>query len=148
PYSVNQIYIFPDMNSLTYWIGQLSPRSREFQDCTLWEVKEKRKIQKTNLVPHELEATKRLRELEEFISNKLNVKNAHPTQKRPSQRISEIRENKGREKTAERKKKIPQQISTDTNIISMPTPKNRNITIETEAVHYPDLTDELFGEDE
>ncbi|MFT0692810.1 transposase [Acinetobacter bereziniae] len=148
PYSVNQIYIFPDTNSLTYWIGQLSPRSREFQDCTLWEVKEKRKIQKTNLVPHELEATKKLRELEEFISNKLNIKNSQPTQKRPSQRISEIRENKGHEKTAERKKKIPQQISTDTNIISMPTPKNRKITIETEAVHYPDLTDELFGEDE
>lgn len=99
-------------------------------------------------MPHELEATKKLRELEEFISNKLNVKNAHPTQKRPSQRISEISENKAKEKSSERRGKVKQQEKEDTNIIPMPKTKTSIAPHDAEAVHYPDLTDELFGEDE
>lgn len=150
PYTVNQIYIFPNGNSLEYWIGSLSPRSREFQNCTLWEVKEKQQNQKENQAQYELEATKKRRELEEFISDKLKVKKAHSLRNstKSSQRIAEIRENKAKEKNAERTNKAAQQELLDTNIISMPRLKSKVITGESEAVHYPDLTDELFGEDD
>ena len=149
-YSVNQIYIFPENNSVEYWIGSLSPRSREFQNCTLWEVKEKQKIQKESQVHYELDATKKRRELEELISEKLKVKRSHSFKSsiKPSQRIAEIRTNKASEKDIERKSRLDQEIEANTNIISMPRLKSKNSLNESEAVHYPDLTDELFGEED
>jgi hypothetical protein len=45
-------------------------------------------------------------------------------------------------------KRVNTARNTDTNIIPMPTPKPRKASIDAEAVHYPDLTDELFGEDD
>lgn len=147
PYSLNKIYIFPRDNSLEYWVGSLSDRSREFMDCTLWEVKERQKAQKEHLVQHELEASKKRRELEAFISEKLKTK--HPKSPiKPSQRIAEITENKAKEKNSERKAKVKQQEIVDTNIIPMPKLKTSIKPQDAEAVHYPDLTDELFGEDD
>ncbi|QIO07285.1 DDE-type integrase/transposase/recombinase [Acinetobacter shaoyimingii] len=147
PYSVNKIYIFPKDNSLEYWIGSLSDRSREFIDCTLWEVKERQKAQKEHLVQHELEASKKRRELEAFISEKLKTKLLKSPIK-PSQRIAEITENKAKEKNIERKAKVKQQEIVDTNIIPMSKLKTSIKPQAAETVHYPDLTDELFGEDE
>ncbi len=94
---MNKIYIFPKDNSLDYWIGSLSDRSREFMDCTLWEVKERQKAQKEHLVQHELEASKKRRELEAFISEKLKIKHQKSPIK-PSQRIAEITEIKQKKK--------------------------------------------------
>ncbi|GAA5001005.1 hypothetical protein GCM10023206_03250 [Acinetobacter puyangensis] len=147
PYSMNKIYIFPQGNSLEYWIGALSARSREFLDCTLWEIKEKQKNQKENLVQHELEASKKRRELEAFITEKLKSQSVKSSTK-PSQRIAEISENKAKEKNNERKSKVKQQEIVDTNIIPMPKAKTSIAAQDAEAVHYPDLTDELFGEDD
>ncbi|MDN8378936.1 Mu transposase C-terminal domain-containing protein, partial [Acinetobacter baumannii] len=147
PYSMNKIYIFPKDNSLEYWMGSLSDRSREFMDCTLWEVKERQKAQKEHLVQHELQASKKRRELEAFISEKLKTK--HPKSPiKPSQRTAEITENKAKEKNIERKAKVKQQEILDTNIIPMPKLKTAIKPQDAEAVHYPDLTDELFGEDD
>ncbi len=147
PCSMNKIYIFPKDNSLEYWIGSLSDRSREFMDCTLWEVKERQKAQKEHLAQHELEASKKRRELEAFISEKLKTK--HPKSPiKSSQRIAEITENKAKEKNSERKAKVKQQGIMDTNIIPMPKLKTSIKPQDAEAVHYPDLTDELFGEDD
>ena len=116
-------------------------------DCTLWEVKERQKAQKEHLVPHELEASKKRRELEAFISEKLKTK--HPKNPiKPSQRIAEITENKEKEKNSERKAKIKQQEIVHTNIIPMPKLKTSIKPQDAESVHYPDLTDELFGEDD
>ena len=147
PYTMNKIYIFPKDNSLEYWIGSLSDRSREFLDCTLWEIKEKQKAQKEHLVQHELNASKKRRELEAFISEKLKTKLPKSPIK-PSQRIAEITENKAKEKNSERKAKVKQQEIVHTNIIPMPKLKTSIKPQDAEAVHYPDLTDELFGEDD
>ena len=147
PYSMNKIYIFPHSNSLEYWIGSISSRSREFIDCSFWEIKEKQKAQKENLVEYELEASKKRRELETVISKKLKSKNVKSPLK-PSQRIAEISINKAKEKSIERKGKVQQQKIINTNIIPMPKAKISSIPQDTEAVHYPDLTDELFGEDD
>ncbi|MBF7695299.1 DDE-type integrase/transposase/recombinase [Acinetobacter rathckeae] len=144
PCSMNKIYIFPKDNSLEYWIGSLSDRSREFMECTLWEVKERQKAQKEHLVQHELEASKKRRELEAFISEKLKTK--HP--KSPIKSSQRITENKAKEKNSERKAKVKQQGIMDTNIIPMPKLKTSIKPQDAEAVHYPDLTDELFGEDD
>ena len=147
PYCMNKIYIFPHSNSLEYWIGSISSRSREFIDCTFWEIKEKQKAQKQNLVEHELEASKKRRELETFISKKLQSKNVKSPLK-PSQRIAEISINKAQERRTERKSKVQKQELIDTNIIPMPKAKSLMSSKDAEAVHYPDLTDELFGEDD
>lgn len=147
PYLMNKIYIFPQDNSLEYWTGTISARSREFLDCTFWEIKEKQKAQKENLVQHELEASKKRRELEAFISEKLKTKNVKSLIK-SSQRIAEITENKAKEKNSERKAKVKQQEIVDTNIMPMPKLKTSIKPQDAEAVHYPDLTDELFGEDD
>ncbi len=147
PYSMNKIYIFPQGNSLEYWTGTLSARSREFLDCTLWEIKEKQKAQKENLVQYELEASKKRRELEAFISEKLKTKNVKSPIK-PSQRIAAISTNKSKEKNSERKAQVKQQEIVDTNIIPMPKSKPPSTYHEAEAVQYPDLTDELFDEDD
>ncbi len=147
PYSMNKIYIFPKDNSLEYWTGTLSARSREFLDCTLWEIKEKQKAQKENLVQHELEASKKRRELEAFISEKLKTKNLKSPIK-PSERIAAISTNKSKEKNSERKAQVKQQEIVDTNIIPMPKAKTPSTYHEVEAVQYPDLTDELFDEDD
>lgn len=152
PHSVNQIYIFPDPNKLEYWIGNLSIRSREFQDCTLWEVKTSQKIQKENLVQYELEDTKNRRELEKNISERIKVKKAQMIKSsiKPTQRIAEINENKAKEKNIERKQTALQQTIeiTDTNIIPMPKLKKQGENKNSELVHYPDFTNELFDEDE
>ena len=147
PYSMNKIYILPKDNSLEYWIGSLSDRSREFMECTLWEIKEKQKAQKEHLVQHELEASKKRRKLEAFISEKLKTNNVKSPIK-PSQRIAEISINKVKEKNSERKAKIKHQEIVHTNIIPMPKLKSSIKPQDAEAVHYPDLTDELFGEDD
>ena len=116
-------------------------------DCTLWEIKEKQKAQKESLVQHELEASKNRRELEAFISEKLKTKLSKSPIK-PSQRVAGITENKSKEKNSERKAKVKQQEIVHTNIIPMPKQKASSKTQDAEAVHYPDLTDELFGEDD
>lgn len=67
---------------------------------------------------------------------------------KPSQRIAEISINKAKEKSIERKGKVQQQKIINTNIIPMPKAKTSSVSQDTEAVHYPDLTDELFGEDD
>ena len=147
PYSMNTIYIFPLGNSLEYWTGTLSTRSREFLGCTLWEIKEKQKAQKENLVEHGLKASKKRRELEAFISAKLKTNNAKSLTK-PSQRIAEISANKAKEKSSERRSKVKQQETVSTNIIPMPKAKISSAPHNAEAVHYPDFTDELFDEDD
>lgn len=147
PYSMNKIYIFPHSNSLEYWIGSISSRSREFIDCTFWEIKEKQKAQKENLVEYELEASKKRRELEASISAKLKTNNAKSLTK-PSQRIAEISANKAKEKNSERRSKVKQQETVNTNIIPMPKVKTSSAPHDAEAVHYPDFTNELFDEDD
>ena len=77
-------------------MGSLSDRSREFMDCTLWEVKERQKPKKSTLYSTNYRLQKR-RELEAFISEKLKTK--HPKSPiKPSQRTAEITENKAKEK--------------------------------------------------
>ena len=65
------------------------------------QIKEKQKAQKENLVQHELEASKKRRELEAFISEKLKTKNLKSPIK-PSERIAAISTNKSKEKNSER----------------------------------------------
>lgn len=62
--------------------------------------------------------------------------------------LSCTEKNKAKEKNIERKAKVKQQEIVDTNIIPMPKLKTSIKPQDAEAVHYPDLTDELFGEDD
>lgn len=64
----------------------------------------KTKSPKEHLVQYELEASKKRRELEAFISKKLKTKNVNSPIK-PSQRIAEITENKAKERIVNAKLK-------------------------------------------
>lgn len=164
PRSTTRIYIFFDENSIEYWIGELSPRSREFEGCSFWDVWQAKPEQKTTMASHKVTADAELHKLEEQIDRLIKSaekKGAATVHLSNKERISAIRPNRHKAKQTERQNGAKSQ-STDQNIPEqqlgevIPMPKQvkkppravQNNAADDEQVRYPSFINELFDEDE
>lgn len=100
----SKIYIFYEDNSLNYWVGTLADRSREFIDCSWWEVWQVQEKQKKTTAQQSLKSDLALIELEKqnqlIIDAAKTLKNDSYESK--NSRISKIKSNRDTEKASER----------------------------------------------
>jgi hypothetical protein len=148
PASADHVYIFPEKNSTKYWVCKLTPRSREFEGSSFWDVWQIQSEQKQTMAHSKLLAGQKKREHEEFVENKIKqaIKKASDTSHLSNaERISSINENKRKVKTLERQENAyrPEVRIKDrkAGVIHL------SEQVE-EDYSYPDHIDELFSEDE
>lgn len=67
PASADHIYLLPSPNRIEYWVCGLTQRSREFIDCSFWDIWKEKADQKRALAKSKLVADQKKREMEEFI---------------------------------------------------------------------------------
>lgn len=148
PASADHIYVFPEKNSTKYWVCKLTPRSREFEGASFWDVWQVREEQKQTMAKSKLLAEQKKREHEEFVENKIKqaVKSASGIKPLSNaERISSINDNKRKIKATERQSNAYRpEVSVKE--------KQADIIHLTEQVDedysYPDHIDELFSEDD
>jgi len=148
PASADHIYIFPEKNSTKYWICKLTPRSREFEGASFWDVWQVQKIQKQTMAKSKLLAEQKRRDHEEFIANKIKQAEKKVTDTSHlsnAERISSINDNKRKIKALERQENAyrPYDIEKDKNaeVIQL-------IEQGEEDCGYPKSIDELFSEED
>lgn len=146
PRTANQIYLFPEKNNNKYWICKLADRSREFIDCTFWEVEKVQSEQKQAISKSKMISDKKLRTLENSMAKKVKdiEKNAVNTTKiSDAERLRQINDNKAKAKEAERKETAfhPDVNKKDQSADIIP------ITKQDDDCSFPDYIDELFDED-
>ncbi|MDP1664235.1 MAG: DDE-type integrase/transposase/recombinase [Methylobacter sp.] len=147
PAVADVVYLLPTKNSIEYWLCSLTDRSREFRECSFWDVWQIQAIQKSTIAKSKLVADVKKRELEDRIAEK--IKNAQIQAPETdtlskSERITAIRKNRQQAKDQERQtaKDLQQQSSKEkksANIIPL--------TQQPDDYSYPDFIDELFGDD-
>lgn len=163
PRSTSRIYIFFDESSIEHWIGELSPRSREFEGCSFWDVWQSKPEQKTTMASHQVIADIELHKLEEQIERLIKSaekQGAPETHLSNKERLSAIRPNRHKAKQIERQngtkspsnQNIPEQqlgevIPMPKQVKKPPHPIQNN-TADDEQVRYPSFINELFDEDE
>ncbi len=148
PASADHIYIFPEKNSTKYWICKLTPRSREFEGASFWDVWQVQETQKKTMAKSKLLAEQKKRDHEEFVASKIKqaVKKASDTSHLSNaERISSINDNKRKIKALERQENAyrPDIGTKDkkADVIHL----NEHVE---EDYSYPDHIDELFSEDD
>ena len=99
-----KVYIFYEENSLKYWEATLADRSREFQDCSWWEIWQIQDIQKKTTANQTIKSSLALAELEkqnlEILERAKKLKN--PSNESKTSQINTIQENRRVEKGIER----------------------------------------------
>lgn len=142
-----KIYIFYESNSLNHWVGTLTDRSREFQDCSWWEVWKIQEIQKKTTAEQRSKSNLALTELE--MENQKIMDSAKQSKndiyESKASRISKIKENRQDERNTERKsKKLSEKIKNKTHLKVIQSESQTNEHI---ALKNPTYTSLLF-EDE
>jgi hypothetical protein len=146
----SKIYIFYEHNSLNYWVGTLADRSREFIDCSWWEVWQIQRDQKKTTAKQSLKSELALIELErqnqEIIDAAKILKNASHESKRSQ--ISKIRSNRDIEKASERhQQKKSYQVKNKTHLKVIKDDSSNSSSDEELALDNPIYASLLF-EDE
>lgn len=146
----SKIYIFYEDNSLNYWIGTLADRSREFKNCSWWEVWQVQKIQKVANAKQEMKSRIALIDLEDEIKAILKdseIKKNNSNESNHS-RISKIRSNRDVEKDSERHQRRQfHQTNKKSHLKIMKSESENELSDEELALSNPTYTSLLF-EDE
>ena len=105
PIDANKIYIFYEQNSINYWEAHLSDRSREFKDCSFWEVWHIQDEQKKTVAQQEIESSLALEQLER--ENEITIKQAIAAKSNvlqtKSAQLSNINDHREQARNTERK---------------------------------------------
>ena len=161
PRNANKIYIFPQKNSAHFWVCALSPRSREFEDCSFWDVWQVQQEQKNTTANHKVISEKKRRQLEEQIESKIKEANQLQTLTpllSKAKRISSIRKNRSDAKQQERMQPFNSIGTKQGSYHSQPKaqiiqiPKQHTNTVKNhqanEDPRYPSFIAELFDEED
>jgi hypothetical protein len=147
PNLADEIYLFPNRNSAEFWVCKLSERSREFVNCSFWEVWQRQEQKKYTTAESKVRADKHKREHERRVAEKIRqAERLSPdTSSIPnSERISDIRSNRKAELKKEREGRKPEaqiDLKDTADIISL-----HGVT--EEDYDYPNYVDELFDDEE
>ena len=103
--SVNHIYLFPEEGKNTFWICDISTRSREFRDMTWYQVWERQAAQKQVLAEVKYQYSPVERDFDDLLEKKIKkAKNNRKTSTLSNaQKIKEIKGNKRELREQERK---------------------------------------------
>lgn len=160
PRSTARIYIFFDVNSIEYWTGELSPRSREYEGCSFWDVWQAQSEQKVTMAKQQVITSAERRKLESHIENIIKAAEKQGSSQTPlpnRTRIAGIRSNRQQAKQLERQEGVAQTSEQGplAEIISMPNQtKSRKSkasgkrAADSDLVRLPTLIDELYDEED
>ena len=146
PRTTDCIYLFPQKNSMKYWVCKLTPRSREFLGCSFWDVWQVSDIQKKKMAESIVYSEPKRRELDNFIEEKIkyaekNQSDIGGTSK--AKRIAKIRPNRSQELNEERR-----QATQHGNKKNDKSAEIIPLAVQEPDYNYPDCIDELFLEDD
>ncbi len=147
PRSADNIYLFPNKNSMEHWVCKLTEKSREFIGCSFWDVWQIQAEQKLTISKNKMLADPNRRELEALIEKKIKAAvSLAPDFNEDSnaKRIAAIRKNRQLSREQERDKPFlsPQKQQTSKLAEIIPMPKSP------EDYKFPDFVDELFDGDD
>ena len=143
----SKIYIFYEENSLSYWVGSLSDRSREFVGCSWWEVWQIQKIQKETNAKQRLKSNIALSELEKQNQKIINAAKTlkHGSHKSKKSQTSKIRDNRDKEKSYERDQRKKSHQRKNINPLKIVKSEIKSISSSEEvALGNPVYTSSLF----
>lgn len=143
PIDANTLYVFYEKDSLKYWQAHLSDRSREFRDCSFWEVWQIQQEQKKTFATQETKSSLALEELErenEKIIQKA-IKSKSKTFQTKAAQLANINDNRRKAKDEERQSRQKNKARTG-KIIQLPKTitkeQNKNqLSDEELALKYP-----------
>ncbi len=147
PNVADEIYLFPTSNSAVYWVCKLSERSREFVNCSFWEVWQRQEQQKVTIAKSEVRSDQYKRTHERRVIEKIRQaeKLSPDTSSIPNtERISAIRPNRKAELIKERedrKPKVKRDVNESAEVIHLP-------GVTDEDYDYPSYVDELFDDED
>jgi len=148
PASADTIYLFPNPDSNEHWTCRLTQRSREFNGASFWDVWQIKNAQKKAIAKGKLREDEARRKHERFVQDTISK----AIQRAPStngvsntERIREIRTNRENEKKDERQQRSQKNRQKPKQAKANPIPFKGT---ETEDYSYPDLTDEIFGNED
>lgn len=147
PDLADEIYLFPSRNSAEHWVCKLSGRSREFVNCTFWEVWQRQEQKKFTHAESKVRADKHKRKHEQRVIDKIKQaeKLSPDTSSIPNtERIGDIRSNRKAELQNERdtrKPKIQTDVKDTADIIPL-------CGVPEEDYDYPSYVDELFDDED
>ncbi|MBF4323319.1 Mu transposase C-terminal domain-containing protein, partial [Vibrio anguillarum] len=147
PNLADEIYLFPSRNSAEHWVCKLSVRSREFVNCTFWEVWQRQEQKKYTHAESKVRADKHKRKHEQRVIDKIRqAEKLSPDTSSISntERIGDIRSNRKAELQNERdsrKPKIQRDVKDTADIIPLH-------GVPEEDYDYPSYVDELFDDED
>lgn len=121
PIDANTLYVFYEKDSLKYWQAHLSDRSREFRDCSFWEVWQIQQEQKKTFATQVTKSSLALEELErenERIIQKA-IKSKPKTFRTKTVQLANINDNRRKAKDEERQSRQKNKARTG-KIIQLP----------------------------
>lgn len=150
PADTNRIFLLPDAETDEYWVCNLTDRSRFYANMTFKEAKSLMQITKQASAAAELNQQAGQRKLTEKIESII----ADATSKKPSQssksnaeRTRDIRQNKADELANERANR--RVSGRDKDVSDGPATKADVVPLtDQDDYTFPDMTDELFGDDD
>ncbi len=150
PTNTNQIYLFPNTTTEDYWVCNLTDRSRYYADMTFKEAMSLMKLSKQASAAAKVRQRTGQRKLTEKVESIVNdATKTQPKQQNVSnvEKTRNIRRNKADELAQEQATRRLKSI----NDIDKPTSATKADVVpikDKENYVYPDLTDELFGDDD
>ncbi|MBX6950175.1 transposase [Providencia rettgeri] len=144
--SVNHIYLFPEEGKNTFWICDISTRSREFRDLTWYQVWERQAAQKQTLAEAKYQFSPVERNFDDLLEKKLKKakENRKTSTSSNVQKINEIKANKRQLREQERKELAIKPNRPKQNEVAAVIP----LKGEEENYQLPDFIPELFDEDD
>ncbi|MGR5298055.1 transposase [Vibrio mediterranei] len=143
--SANHIYLFPEEGKNTFWVCDLSSRSREFRDLTWYQVWERQAVQKQTLAEANYQFAPVERDFDDLLEKKLKKakKNRKTNSSSNAQKINKIKENKRNAREQERKERAIQPARAKQEDVASVIP----IKGEKECYQLPDFIPELFDDE-
>ncbi|MEZ8773587.1 transposase [Vibrio atlanticus] len=144
--SANHIYLFPEEGKNTFWVCDLSSRSREFRDLTWYQVWERQAAQKQSLAEANYQFAPVERDFDDLLEKKLKKakKNRKTSTLSNAQKINGIKDNKRNAREQERKELAIQPARAKREEVAPVIP----IKGEGESYQLPDFIPELFDDED
>lgn len=144
--SANHIYLFPEEGNNTFWVCDLSSRSREFRDLTWYQVWERQAAQKQTLAEANYQFAPVERDFDDLLEKKLKKanKNRKTSTVSNAQKINEIKGNKRKAREQERKELAIQPARAKQEEVASVIP----IKGAEESYQLPDFIPELFDDED
>jgi len=144
--AVNHIYLFPESGKNTFWICDISTRSREFRDMTWYQVWERQAAQKQTLAEAKYKYSPVERDFDDLLEKK--IKKARNNRKTSTlsnaQKIKEIKGNKQQLREQERKELAIKPNRPKQEKLAQVVP----LKGEEENYQLPDFIPELFDDED